>query len=196
MTVKNPSLRERHKQSTRTDLSNFGLELFLKQGFASTTIEQIVEPLGIARRTFFRYFKTKEELVFAWHAEKTVELVEVLKGRPAKERPLEAVCETMATTLMRYDANPDLAFALVRLLKDTPALLAKECEKRMDRELALAAALVEREGKQGLSPLKARIIVGAVTSAWMAALDEWYADGGQADLRPIMASAFALVHEL
>ncbi|HHA2279850.1 TetR/AcrR family transcriptional regulator [Enterobacter cloacae complex sp. P38RS] len=196
MKAKTPNLRERRKQSTRTDLSNIGLELFLKQGFENTTIEQIVEPLGIARRTFFRYFKTKEELVFTWHAEKTIELIEVLKGRPAKESPLDAVSETIATTLIRYDANPDLAFALVRLLKETPALLAKECEKRMERELALTAALVERESKQGLSPLKARIIVGSVMSAWMAALDEWYADGGQANLRPIMTSAFALVHEL
>ncbi|KPX51072.1 TetR family transcriptional regulator [Pseudomonas amygdali pv. hibisci] len=196
MIEKTPGLRERHKQNTRAELSNFGLGLFLKQGFANTTIEQIVEPLGIARRTFFRYFKSKEELVFTWHEDKTVELVQELKARPAKESPLDTVCETLATTLKRYDANREMAFALVRLLKETPALLAKECEKRMDRELALAAALVEREGKRTLSPLKARIIVGAVTTAWTAALDEWYEGGGKADLRPIMAKAFSMVREL
>ncbi|RMN52913.1 TetR family transcriptional regulator [Pseudomonas amygdali pv. hibisci] len=196
MAEKNPSLRERHKESTRRELSNLGFELFLKQGFTHTTIEQIVEPLGVARRTFFRYFKTKEDLIFLWHDEKTVELVDELKRRPSHERPLDAVRQTLATTLLRYDANPDMAFALVRLLKETPALLAKECEKRMERELSLAAALVERESEAGLSMLKARIIVGAMTSAWTAAIDEWYATGGKQDLRPIMAKAFSLVGEL
>lgn len=196
MAEKNPSLRERHKESTRRELSNLGFELFLKQGFTHTTIEQIVEPLGVARRTFFRYFKTKEDLIFLWHDEKTVELVDELKRRPSHERPLDAVRQTLATTLLRYDANPDMAFALAGLLKETPALLAKECEKRMEREIALAAALVEREGEVGLSVLKARIIVGAVTSAWMAAIDEWYATGGKQNLRPIMAEAFSLVGEL
>ncbi|ALB53346.1 TetR family transcriptional regulator [Pantoea sp. Bo_2] len=196
MTQKNPGLRERHKESTRRELSNLGLALFLKQGFTHTTIEQIVDPLGIARRTFFRYFKTKEDLVFAWHEEKTVQLADELRGRPAEERPLDAVCETLGTVLKLYDANPDMAFALVRLLKEAPPLLAKECEKRMEREVVLAAVLVERYGERGLSLLEARIIVGAATSAWTAALDEWYADGGQANLRPIMARAFSLVREL
>ena len=196
MANKNPGLRERHKESTRRELSNLGLELFLKQGFTHTTIEHIVEPLGVARRTFFRYFKTKEDLIFLWHDEKTHELVDELRGRPDHEGPLDAVRETLATTLLRYDANPDMAFALVRLLKETPALLAKGCEKRMDREVSLAAALVERESETGLSMLKARIIVGAVTSAWTAALDEWYADCGRQNLRSIVARAFSLVGEL
>ncbi|ELY2785158.1 TetR family transcriptional regulator [Klebsiella pneumoniae] len=196
MAYKNPSLRERHKEITRRELSNLGLELFIKQGFNQTTIEHIVEPLGVARRTFFRYFKTKEDLIFLWHDDKTVELVNELRRRPDHEGPLEAVRETLATTLLRYDANPDMAFALVRLLKETPALLAKECEKRMEREVALATALMGRASETGLSMLKARIIVGAVTSAWTAALDEWYADGGNQQLRPIMARAFSMVGEL
>ncbi|OZI33216.1 TetR family transcriptional regulator [Bordetella genomosp. 1] len=196
MIDKTSTLRERQKHSTKSELSRLGLELFLKQGFANTTIDQIVEPLGIARRTFFRYFATKEELVFAWHADKTAQLVEELRGRPSEEGPIDAVCETLGSTLNLYDAMPDMAFALVRLLKETPPLLAKECEKRMERERALSEVLVERYGANELSLLKARIIVGAVTSAWTAGLDEWYGEGDQADLRPIMARAFAAVRDL
>lgn len=192
MTAKIAGLREQQKAATRAELYRFGFELFLKQGFADTTIEQIVEPLGIAKRTFFRYFATKEELVFAWYEDKTAELVAELKGRPRKEKPFTAVCETLASLLKRYDAAPEMAFALVRLLKDNPTLGGRSFEKQTVRERALAEALIEREGVAKLPALKARIVVGVVMTAFGAALDEWYASGGKADLRPIVETAFSM----
>ncbi|ALZ10858.1 TetR family transcriptional regulator [Pseudomonas aeruginosa] len=192
MTAKIAGLREQQKAATRAELYQFGFELFLKQGFAETTIEQIVEPLGIAKRTFFRYFATKEDLVFAWYEGKTAELVAELKGRPKKEKPLSAVCETLASLLKRYDAAPDMAFALVRLLKTNPSLEGKSFEKQTGREKALANALIEREGADKLPMLKARIVVGVVMAAFSAALDEWYASEGKADLRPIVETAFSM----
>ena len=189
-------LREQNKAATRDELARFGMQLFLKQGFDNTTVEQIVEPLGIARRTFFRYFNTKEDLIFAWNEEKTVAFVDALKARPPQEKPYKAVCEAIAAPLKRYDDNPELAFALMRLLKETPSLIGKDIEKQRIWERALAAALVEREGKKSMSPLKARVIVGAAMAACKAGLDEWYAGGGKAKLRPLVTKAFALASGL
>lgn len=196
MTNKIASLREQNKAATRRELSRFGLELFLKQGFDNTTIDQIVEPLGIAKRTFFRYFSVKEDLVFAWYEELTTELASELLSRPKQERPFQAVCATLASLLKRYDANPDWALAMMRLSKETPSLLGRESEKRMIWEQALVAALIEREGKKAMNPLKARIVVGTAMTAFTAALNEWYAGGGKAKLRPIVEKAFALVSDL
>lgn len=195
MTGKIANLREQNKASTRKELARFGMELFLKQGFSDTTIDQIVGPLGIAKRTFFRYFNTKEDLVFAWGEDKTAELVNELNSRPKQEKPFKAVCETLSSLLKRYDAHPDLAFAMMRLLKETPSLVGRDLEKRMIWEQALTATLVLREGKK-MNPLKARIIVGTVMTAWTAALDEWYAGGGKAKLRPIVERAFATANDL
>ena len=190
MTEKITSLREQQKATNLRELTRIGLGLFLKQGFDNTTIDQIVAPLGIAKRTFFRYFKTKEDLVFAWYEVKTTELVNELNGRPKQEKPLEAVCNTLSSLLKRYDANPDWAWALVRLLKETPSLMGKNAEKGMVREQALANTLIEREGK--MTPLNAQIVVGIVTVAFKAALDEWYEGGGKADLRSIVEKAFSM----
>lgn len=195
MTKKIPGLRERQKAATRRELTRTGLELFLKQGFANTTIEQIVAPLGIAKRTFFRYFNTKEDLVFAWNEEKTAELVNELNGRPRHEKPFQAVCEAISSLLKRHDARPDLALALIRLSKESPSLIGRDLEKRMVWEQALAAALVEREGRKAMSNLRARVVVGSVMAAWTAALDEWYAGDGKAKLRPIVKKAFAMAGE-
>lgn len=186
------SLRERQKANTRRDILFKGMELFLNQGFDNTTIDQIVEPLGIAKRTFFRYFETKEDLVFAWNADKTLDLVEALKARPDNESAFEAVSNAVAVILKRYDEDPEKAYAFIRLTKETPSLLGKNCEKRVIWEEALTETLLERQDSHALSTLEAQIIVGTVMTAFLAAIDEWYAGGGKQNLRPIVEKAYTI----
>ena len=189
-------LRAQNKLATRRELSRCGVELFLKQGFANTTIDQIVQPLGIARRTFFRYFNTKEELVFTWYEDLTPELVDALKSRPKEEKPFRAVCEALTSLLRLYDANPAWVLSMMRLLKETPSLIGSEFEKRVVWERALVTALIQREGKRSTSALKAGIVVGTALTAFTAALNEWYEGGGDAKLRPIVAKAFSMALDL
>ncbi|MGB4248754.1 MAG: TetR family transcriptional regulator [Pseudohongiellaceae bacterium] len=193
MTAKITNLREQFKTTTRQELTRVGLELFLQQGFANTTIDQIVEPLGISKRTFFRYFATKEDLLLEWQTEMTPIFVDELNSRPREEAPFKAVSETLLSLASRINMNPELSFALMRLFKETPSLVGRDMERRMVWEKALAAALIDREGANIMPRLKARIIVGMAMTAWTAALDEWYAGEGKANLRPFMENAFSLV---
>jgi len=196
MTEKIPNLREQQKAATRDQLIRKGIELYLKQGFENTTVDQIVEPLGIAKRTFFRYFKSKEEVVFVFYEDKTAHLVAELKNRPKDESPFKAVCEALSLQLQLYDTDPKSAWALVRLIKENPALVGKGFEKRLAREKALTEALVEREGSNTMNTLKAQLIVGVASVAWMAALDEWYEQGGKTDLREILEKTFSMAGKL
>lgn len=195
MTKKVANLREQLKATTRQELTRIGIDLFLEQGFANTTIDQIVAPVGISKRTFFRYFKTKEDLVFEWQTQMAPALVLELNARPREEAPFKAVSETLFSLLTRINENPELAFALMRLLKETPSLAGRDMENRMVWEQALTAALIDREGSKVMARLKARIIVGMAMTAWTAALDEWYAGGGNTNLRPITEQAFSLIKE-
>jgi AcrR family transcriptional regulator len=185
-------LREKNKLATRSELSRFAIELFLKRGFANTTIDEIVEPLGIAKRTFFRYFSVKEDLVFAWYEDLTSDLVKELSSRPKQETPFEAVCKTLSSLLKMYDENPTWALSMVRLSMETPSLIGKNFEKRVLWERAFAATLIEREGKKTMSPLKAQIIAGIAMTAFTAAIGEWFANGGKGKLRPIVERAFSM----
>jgi AcrR family transcriptional regulator len=195
MTAKISNLREQFKTNTRQELTRVGLQLFLQQGFANTTIDQIVAPLGISKRTFFRYFDTKEDLVFEWQKEMAPALVEGLQHRPVHEAPFTAVSQTLFSLAARTNENPALAFALMRLLKETPALAGREMERRTVWEQALTAALIARVGPAVMPRLKARIIVGTAMTAWIAALDEWYIDGGKAELRTLVEKAFSLAKD-
>ena len=92
-------LRERRKEEIRQDLSKAAIRLFLEQGVEATTIDEIVAPLGVSRRTFFRHFPTKEDLVFVWYEDLTEGLVAECVERPASETAYQAVCAALRSML-------------------------------------------------------------------------------------------------
>jgi TetR/AcrR family transcriptional regulator, regulator of mycofactocin system len=58
-------LRERKKLAMRQAILDAAYDLFAERGFAATTIDDIAERVGVSPRTIFRYFDTKEALLFA-----------------------------------------------------------------------------------------------------------------------------------
>ncbi|MBX3484125.1 TetR/AcrR family transcriptional regulator [Phenylobacterium sp.] len=60
------SLRERKKQKTWRAIATAAAELFQRQGFDATTLDQIADAVDVHRQTVLRYYKTKEEIAFAW----------------------------------------------------------------------------------------------------------------------------------
>jgi AcrR family transcriptional regulator len=189
-------LRARKKRELKDELSRQGMKLFMKNGFDQTTIEQIVDPLGVSKRTFFRYFPTKEDLLFAWYEELTGELVKSLLARPKDEAPFEAVCQALRSLLRFYDGDPKWASAMVHLSKQTPALVGKSYEKRSMWEAALATALVSRLPKAANRELRAKVIVGSAMAAFGYGVDAWSGATAKGDLRKHLDLAFSFAREL
>src|ERR1700759_2096580 len=110
-------LREKRKRQLKSELSRQAIQLFTQKGFEETTIDEIVDPLAVSKRTFFRYFATKEDLVFAWYEEPRDGLVRRREARPRAEARFESVCETLLSLLHYYDENPKWALTMTRLAK-------------------------------------------------------------------------------
>ena len=78
-------LRQRRQRTTRTRIIDAAIALFDTQGFAHTTVDQIAEAAEVSPRTFFRYFGTKEAVVFNRADEAEKALVKALESRPCDE---------------------------------------------------------------------------------------------------------------
>jgi AcrR family transcriptional regulator len=88
-------LRSLKKHKTRLAIQDVALELFAEQGFESTTVEQIADRADVSVATFFRYFKTKADVVFGADGDERSQWLPALEraivGRPSSEDDLTAV---------------------------------------------------------------------------------------------------------
>jgi AcrR family transcriptional regulator len=86
--VPETSNRDRRARETRGRIADTALDLFAAQGYADTTIDQIAGAAGVGRRTVFRYFATKREILFDHLAVRREEAIASLEERPLSEPPL------------------------------------------------------------------------------------------------------------
>ena len=139
-------LAERKRQLVRDQLSEAALRLLARQGYEETTVEQIVAAAGVSRRTFFRYFKSKEDVIVESVGEMSTEIRAALAARPARENPQAAIRAALSIAVDELTAEPAKAVPLIRLILDTPALHRRYLERQSILQEELAAELAQRGG--------------------------------------------------
>jgi AcrR family transcriptional regulator len=155
-------------------LIEVAMALFLERGFEATTLDDIAADADISRRSFFHYFASKEEVIFAWHEETTAALVAAVAARPADETMLTAA-ENAITAIARQ-LDSDEALAIARLKQDNPALQARDQLKYEQLERALAEALARRGGRKS-DALHARLVAMIATGGMRIGGEIWAAEG-------------------
>ena len=106
-------------------MSAAALSLFADKGYEATTVDQIAAAAGVSRRTFFRYFPTKEDAVFPDH-DATVARIEQMLEADRGAEPVAAVCRSIHEVLRMYTADPAVSLARYRLLREVPVLRERE----------------------------------------------------------------------
>jgi AcrR family transcriptional regulator len=177
------SLRDRKKERTRRVIQAEALRLFAEKGFDETTIEEIAEAADVAPRTFFRYFSTKEEVVF-WPVYRPL-LAGLMAARP-DESAVQALCHAIVDGLSAfYDQDRERVLDRIKLAFRTPALQPRLRQEQATSAQAMAAVLAQR---LGMSPdhLEVRAMAAAVAAALWVAVEEWQAVEGQVELGPLI----------
>jgi AcrR family transcriptional regulator len=185
-------LRERKRQQTRQRLTNVAMSLFLERGFAETTLDDIAQAAQVSRRTFFHYFASKEDVVFAWQDDMRNELLDSVAGQPPDVAPL-AAAENGIMNAVRRIVRDD-ALALARLVQETPALRARDQVEYEGMERALAAVLKARSTNENRD-LDARLAAAVAIGAMRVACELWFEGGAREDPTKYAERAFRTLRE-
>jgi len=136
-------IRDRKAGATRARIAAAALELFASQGFAETTIDQIAAAAGVARRTIFRHFATKEAILFDHLVVRRDAAVEMLRERPPAEPVLVSLHAVLRELCVQgYDRR---ALAQIRdVLALNPGLAGQQFAVGLAFEANLTAAIQNR----------------------------------------------------
>lgn len=190
-------LRERTRNMVRTQLAEAALKLFVEQGFDATTVEQIATVTGLSRRSFHRYFSSKEDVLGQWFAEKGQELAAALAARPTHEPPWLALRRAFDCLVHAMSARPE-ARLITHMMLNTPALHASHLHKAAHWRLLLADVLQHRRTEGGSAPARiaAIALAGAALASLESAQEEWVSDGNQRPLDELTDEAMNAVAPL
>jgi AcrR family transcriptional regulator len=137
-------IRDRKVESVRAAVAEQALGLLLSSGFTSTTVDDIAKHSGVGRRTFFRYFETKEAVVL-WHLERFgVLAAQATLARPDDEALFQAACEGLCEASALYSDSAQRTREILRLVEATPSLFAQYAVQTERFKAALASALARR----------------------------------------------------
>lgn len=164
--------RERKRRQTRERIEEAARTLFLERGFDATTIDDIAAAADISKRSFFDYFPSKEELVSAWQDSFGAVLAAAVIARPAEE-PLARVVEAAMTSSIAQATSPQ-SIALAQLIRDTPALRARDHLKYARLEQTLTEALSARAGSDAAARVGIRLLAMIVVGTLRVGGELWH----------------------
>ncbi|MEV5313359.1 MULTISPECIES: TetR family transcriptional regulator [unclassified Streptomyces] len=169
------------KPPMRDALVAAAFRLFLERGYEQTTVDDIVALAGVGRRSFFRYFPSKEDVVFPDHERCLADMTAFLAAGEGDEEPVRRVCDAARLVLGMYAENPAFSVQRYRLTKKVPGLRAYELSVVWRYERALAEYLRGRFAGRPDGTLRADVIAAAVVAAHNNALRSWLRSDGQGD---------------
>ncbi|MEU6217850.1 TetR family transcriptional regulator [Streptomyces sp. NPDC047022] len=172
------------KPPMRDALVAAAFQLFLERGFEQTTVDDIVALAGVGRRSFFRYFPSKEDVVFPDHERCLADLTDFLSATADEGEPVEPVgrvCDAARLVFDMYAENPTFSVQRYQLTKQVPGLRAYELSVVWRYERALAGYLRERFAGRRDGTLQADVIAAAVVAAHNNALRSWLRSNGRGD---------------
>lgn len=161
------SLRTIKADAVAASISAVALDLFDKRGFDGVTVDEIAAASGISRRSFFRYFATKEDIVVSGHAAFGERITERVKARPEGEDVWLSLRRGYDILVDNVDRDPEGAARTMRVINATASLRAHTIEKHIVWAVSLAPEIARRLG----DPTARRLESDALVHASFACLD-------------------------
>ena len=141
------NMRERKKGETRARLQEVALNLFEKNGYAGTTVEQIARGADVSFRTFFRYFPSKEDLVLFDAYDSP--LASAIMTSPKTVGAIQAIRDAVIETYGKLSpVQRSLAQVRHELIMKEPELRMRYLARTMEEMTIIERAIADRSGSR------------------------------------------------
>jgi AcrR family transcriptional regulator len=187
------------KLTARDRLAQAAFDLFNERGYEQTTIDDIAERAGLGRATFFRHYRSKEDVIFPDH-DRLLDRVRDRLRSTGHGTALAAACDAVRLVLLHYLDEGDLARRRYALTSTVPALRDREivsvaryqrlfreyiAERMADGEPAVSG---EPAASGEFAALQAELMAAAVASAHNHVLRRWLRGESQEPLTELDAA--------
>ncbi|MFD2418806.1 mycofactocin system transcriptional regulator [Amycolatopsis pigmentata] len=179
----------RRRITTRAEVEHAAFELFADRGFERTTIDDIAEAAGIGRRTFFRYFPSKNDIAWGDFDGQLATMRKRLAEYPADRPLLEVISEALVEFNRIDPAEAPWHRRRMELILTTPALQAHSALRYADWRQVLAEFVGTRLGVDPDS-LAPQTIAYATLGVALAAYEQWLRAPGS-DLGRLLSAGMA-----
>jgi AcrR family transcriptional regulator len=167
------ALRQRKREVVRVALATAAEGLFLSRGFERTTVEQIAHAAGVSRRTFFRYYESKEDVLVERSERWGERLYAELAERPPGEPPLLAIRNALIPAVRAGIEDAEFTRWVIRVLREKSPLRRAMMERRSRLEERIAALMAARlrSGPRDNTPMLLAFVTRALHDT---AFNAWY----------------------
>jgi AcrR family transcriptional regulator len=187
--VPQPSVKER--------LTEAAFALFDERGYEATTVDDITEWAGVGRTTFFRAFRSKEEVIFPDH-DALLDAIRTRLAGSTQQTALLAVLEAARLVLLHYLVEGELALMRYRLTRSVPALRDREIAGTLQYQRVFREYIHEWMGGGEDTALRAELMAAAVVTAHNYVLRRWLrgrTNQPETEFETVMAATLELFAE-
>ncbi len=187
--------RTRRRVQRRDDVFLSAVELFVEQGYESTTMEQIADRADVARATVFNHFSRKTEFLVEWSLRRRKRIRHAVRATDMQAWPLGNVLRFYMSEMAKM--SEDTRAETVALMDASLLALNMLADPPLADELT---PIIEAAQQSGQAPrdMNARQAGVLVSTAYFSVLSQWIADGPESsDLEsPLMAMLDIVLHGL
>ena len=173
--------------TTREELELVALELFAERGFDSTTVDDVADAAGIGRRTFFRYFASKNDVVWGDWDVALQQFRTQLAAIPPDVPLLDGLREAVKAFNLLPEGAEDQHRVRMAMVLHTPALQAHSTLRYAGWRAVVAEHIAARTGRAE-TDFRCQLLAHQVLACCVAAYEQWLSDPN-ADLQGLLDEA-------
>lgn len=189
-------LQARRDAQTRAEISTVAIALFAEHGFVETTMAQVAEAAGVSRRTAYRHYRNKEDLIFE-HPRRWLEVFhEVVATRADDEPTKDVCCRAVMAVAATIEETKDDVIPGYGVVAATPSLRARYARTNRDWLDAYTELIgADMDPTDATGGLQASIIAGALVGGTDRTVIHWFFDPSRS-LVSLTAEALEIIEPL